>query len=558
MKQSSIPFRLFLCLSAVHWLWSGRPQALQAAGPPDQLPAVSCAQFLAPKRNANGKTVGQEDCRMQDAGVVDPRKYHRIEMGITGTLAGWIVKEGARSNHFTSAPDFVYTQMGNNRPRFHGVLRYEGSKGTSLTLLYPETGWNGKLFVMVHGVGGSFLKGTMKPWDRYFDPSKPMDDVTKYEKAMLAKGYAVARTRRNADRETPGDYTATLDNGEEWPGQNINQNPELILDMAKLVKNFLKDRLGRDVSRAYWYGHSAGAHLGLLVNYMPEANQEGNGKTTIDGFLADDPGGGLYVPILMRNGQDILFRTPEEKAKFIKTIEIAHQLYPAYYSKETPWEMELKTIPKFISPIYLANKRTGARVFKEKGLDSRFRMYEVKGVSHNGGEDLENGKRGDIEILDLSRLIDGAIDLLDNWVDKGIEPPATKSDSPGLSGKKDSLDLPETACPLGVYFPYPPLHSVGGVGMTGFAAFDGAGLEPVDGRMVFVDMNANGRRDKRETLTQAWRRLGLLKPDETFQRAKYVACVQETAAKLRKENFITEKVADQYVQEAAKKELPEK
>src|SRR5581483_11231447 len=181
----------------------------------EQLTAASCAQYLAPKHEVDGKKVGQEDCRMIDAGIVDAdRQYHRVEMGVTGTLAGWIVKEGARSNHFTSAPDFVFTQMGNNRPRFHGTLRYLMEKGTSLTLLYPEKNWNGKIFVMVHGVGGSFLAGTMKPWDQYFNPAKPMGDVTKYELAMLAKGYAVARTRRNADRDRPGDYEAVLDNGE--------------------------------------------------------------------------------------------------------------------------------------------------------------------------------------------------------------------------------------------------------------------------------------------------------------------------------------------------------
>ena len=188
-------------------------------------------------------------------------------------------------------------------------------------------------------------------------------------------------------------------------------------------------------------------------------------------------------------------------------------------------------------------------------------MYEVKGVSHNGGDELKDIKDRDyrdrdIDILELSRLIDGAIDLLDNWVEKGVEPPQTKSDAPGLASSKEALDLPETACPLGVYFPYPPLHNTAGVGSTGFASFDGKSLEPVDGLLRNVDMNGNGRRDKRESVTEAWRRLGLLKADESFTRAKYVSCVQDTAAKLRKENFITEKVAEQYVQEAQKKELP--
>jgi len=561
MKRHFNQFKLFLLFFSTVWLLDGGQQRLRASSPADQISTASCKQFMAPKRTVSGKMVGQEDCLMQDAGVVDAdRKYHRVEIGVTGTLSGWIVKEGARVNHFTSAPDFVYTQYGNNRPRFHGILRYEAAKGTSLTLLYPETGWNGKFFVMVHGVGGSFLKGTMKPWDQIFNPARPMGDVTKYEKAMLEKGYAVARSRRNADRETPGDYTVTLDNGEVWPDENINQVPELILDEARLVKNFLKDRLGREATRMYWYGHSAGAHMGLLVNYMsqlnPELNKEPNGKNTIDGFIDDDPGGGMYVPILMKNGQDILFRTPDEKTKFVKSIVVAHQLYPNNYSEDTPWEMEIKTIPKYVSTNYLANKRTTARVMKEKTMGGGYRMYEVKGVSHSGGENLPNGKQGDIEILDLSRLMDGVIDLLDNWVDKSIDPPETKSEAQGLGGKDDAVNLPETACPLGVYFAYPPLHSLGGVGSTGFAAFDGQSMEPLDGRLINVDMNGNGRRDKRETITEAWRRLGLLKPDEAFTPAKYVACVEAAAAKLRKENFITQRVAGQYVQEAKTKEFP--
>jgi hypothetical protein len=541
-------------------LFVSAPAALRAAPAADQPQTASCKQFMAPQKSISGKMVGQEDCMMQDAGVVDPeKKYHRVEMGVTGTLSGWLVKEGARVNHFTSMPDFVFTQYGNTRPRFHGILRYEAAKGTSLTLYYPESGWNGKFFVMVHGVGGSFRKGSMRSWDKYFNPARVFEP-TKYEKAMLDKGYAVARTRRNADREAPGDYSAVLDSGEVWPDLNINQMPELIIDEARLVRNFLKERLGKDATRIYWYGHSAGAHMGLAINYMaqvnPELNRE-NGKPVIDGFIDDDPGGGMYIPILMKNGQDILFRTPEEKLKFVKTIVVAHQLYPNFYSEDTPWEMEINNVPKFVNTKYLANKRTTARVMKEKSMGG-FRYYEVKGVSHSGGDNLPNGKDNDVEILDLSKFMDGVVDLLDNWVEKDIQPPASRSDEQGLSSSKDAIDLPETACPLGVYYPYPQLRSLGGSGSTGFAPYDGETLEPLNGILVNVDMNGNAKRDKRETVTEAWRRLGLLKAGESFDRAKYVACVQQTASKLRKENFITQSVAERYVQEAQKAELPMK
>ena len=562
MRPNSTQCKLFLCVLPILWLLDGQLQSLRANNQTAELaaPAASCSQFMAPKKNVNGKMVGQEECLMQDHGIVEPnRKYHRVDMGISGTLSGYIIKQGARQNYFTSGPDFTFTQYGNpHSPRFHGILRYEAAKGTSLTLTYPETGWNGKLFVLVHGRRGSFRKGTLRPWDKHFDPGKPFDS-NKYEKAMLAKGYAIARTRRNADGFAGGDYSAILDDGTVWPDLNINMVPELILDEVRLVDNFLKDRLGRKPTRNYWYGHSAGAYSGLALNYMiqsnPGINKDADGTETISGFIDDDPGGGLFLPVLVKNGQDILYRTPESKAQFIKSFSIAHQAYPLIYSNIVPGEMDLNNIPEGVTPVALTNKRTMARIFQDKRIPN-FRMYEVRGVSHSGGENLVDGKDGDIQILNLSRLMDGVIDLLDNWVEKGIEPPPTKSDGPGLSANNEAIDLPETACPLGRYFPFPPLRGLGGAGRTGFAAYDGTSLEPLDGQVQFVDMNENGRRDKRETVAGAWRRMGLLKPGETFSRATYVACVQSTAAKLRKENFITEKVANLYIEEAGKNELP--
>ncbi|MFQ5843289.1 MAG: hypothetical protein ACE5I8_12730, partial [Thermodesulfobacteriota bacterium] len=188
MRGNTIAWTLFLVLFPTLRVLGEAQQRLQVSYSADERPTVSCSQFMAPKRNVKGKMVGQEECLMQDHGIVEPNfKYHRVDMGITGTLSGWVVKQGARQNYFTSGPDFTFTQFGNpHSPRFHGIVRYEAAKGTSLTLTYPETGWNGKLFVLVHGRSGSFLRGTMRPWDEYFDPAKPFD-ANKYEKAMLAK-----------------------------------------------------------------------------------------------------------------------------------------------------------------------------------------------------------------------------------------------------------------------------------------------------------------------------------------------------------------------------------
>jgi hypothetical protein len=565
MRENIHAWKLVLTLFPTLLLWWGPQQALaqsspQEGNPADERPTVSCSQFMAPQRDVNGQMVGQEECLMRDHGVVEPHlKYHRVDMGISGTLSGWVVKQGARQNYFTTGPDFIYTQFGNpDSPRFHGILRYEAAKGTSLTLTYPESGWNGKLFVLVHGRSGSFLKGTMSAWDEYFDSEKPFD-VNKYEKAMLAKGYAIARTRRNADGFAIGDYVAVLDDGTVWPDQNINMTPELILDEVRLLNNFLKERLGRRPTRNYWYGHSAGAYTGLALNYLIQSNsginKDADGRETISGFINDDPGGGMFLPILLKDGRDILYRTSESKTQFVKAFSIAHQAYPLVYSNIVPGEMDLSNLPEGFSPVALNNKRKMARLMIDKGIKN-FRMYEVRGVSHSGGERYEDGKNGDIEILDLSRLMDGVIDLLDNWVEKGIEPPATKSDDPSVGASAPAIDLPETACPLGKYYPFPQFRGVLGAGSTGFAVYDGTNMEPLNGQLQLVDMNENGRRDQRETVAEAWLRKGLLKPDETFSRSRYVACVESTAAKLRKENLITEKIASLYVEEARKNALP--
>jgi hypothetical protein len=151
-------------------------------------------------------------------------------------------------------------------------------------------------------------------------------------------------------------------------------------------------------------------------------------------------------------------------------------------------------------------------------------------------------QRGDLQNIDVSKAMDRFIDILDGWVDKAATPPPTHSDDPTLGGTgpngalaHPALAFPEIACPLGLYYGYPGSTA----GATAFAAFTGSGIEPLDGNDVFVDMNRNGVWDYRETPTQAWRRLGLLKGDEMLTRGAYVACVTTAANRLRDEGFFS-------------------
>ena len=185
-------------------------------------------------------------------------------------------------------------------------------------------------------------------------------------------------------------------------------------------------------------------------------------------------------------------------------------------------------------------------------------MYEVRGISHSGGETLPDGRRGDIQILDMSKLMERFIDMLDAWVEKGVAPPPTRSDWAVLGTsigdgtiENPAVAVPEVACPLGVYFPFPNSTA----GTTSFAAFTGKGLEPLDGNNVFVDMNRNGIWDFRETPTQAWQRLGLLKKGESLTPAAYVGCVQADAEQLRKDGFFSDKTVAWYVDQAKKADL---
>lgn len=190
-------------------------------------------------------------------------------------------------------------------------------------------------------------------------------------------------------------------------------------------------------------------------------------------------------------------------------------------------------------------------------------MYEVRGISHMGGEYLKDVREGDTVILDLSRLMDALIDRLDDWVEKGIAPPPTKTDWLELGdvdgdgvNENPAIALPEVACPLGLYYPHPPSRGNNGDSWTSFAAFDGQSLEPLDGRGVFVDMNLNRYLDQREDVDQAWQRLGLLKAGERFSRSRYQACVEASVARLQQEKLITERVAARYLQEAAQVHFP--
>ena len=512
-----------------------------------QVKEGSCDDLVPPAREVKGKKVGPNSCLVQETPMTfEGRKFVRLDLGLNGTVDGFITKTGDYKEYLTNAPDLVFPQTADTGPRFLAVAAYERDKGASMTVIYPadRSAWNGKLWVTVHGRGTSFKEGQLKVWNKFLDPADPTKDLNKYDKEMLSQGYALAKTRRTSS-EGLGEIIATLEDGSTVDYVAFNDTANYIKDFTEVAEKALQKGLGQAPRRTYFYGHSAGARIGRGLNYTAGLNKGRDGQPMFDGVIADDGAAGGWLPVFMKDGKDVLLTTAAEKAAFVPQIDISHQMYNNIWPSKRP---------EYMSNSYLENKRNNARILREKGIaPEKERMYEMRGISHSGGESLPDGRRGDVQIWDMSRVMERFIPMLDAWVEKGVSPPPTRSDWAVLGDvdgdgtiENPAVAVPDIACPLGVYFPFPNSTA----GTTSFAAFTGKGLEPLDGNNVFVDMNRNGLWDFRETPTQAWQRLGLLKKGETLTSAAYVACVQRTAEQLKEEGFFSDKTVAQYVDRA--------
>ena len=197
----------------------------------------------------------------------------------------------------------------------------------------------------------------------------------------------------------------TLEDGTVFNDRNLTEQPRLILGFAKLGWNILERRLGRRPSRTYCTGQSGGARPGRIANFQPGVNVDTDGTHVIDGFILDDAAAGLWLPIVMKNGRDVLFtdqrsfpwfvtESPEmakldpklfsgaqHKDWFVPEIEIVH----LSYVNETPDDL-----PPGLEH-FLTNKRLNAKALIDKGLGAKHRSYELAGISHSGGENLPEG-----------------------------------------------------------------------------------------------------------------------------------------------------------------------
>lgn len=585
-------------LAAALWLaWApGTILGAQDAAPPT---LESC---FGVGKTVQGRLVGPETCRItREIRIANVHgvAYRRIEMGISGSLDGYTVKNGPRIVNFTDVPELAMGQKGNLGPYYHGVGVYRSDKGSGITLFIPESSedWNGKLFVIVHG-------GT-RPYQPVGDlvtrsPNRynPLMGANHYAGLMIDKGYAVAYTRRlvtSSRLSDAGEHgePVTLDDGSILQGKSYGNHVGMIRDWTLVAVNLLKSQWDRSPTRTYFYGISSGAQLGRLLNYVPGSNLDSDGRRVFDGMLLNDNGGGWFSPIIpgvfdllpvnftVRSGEEngFFYLQPDAKdhllfdgthtRNFAHQIDIVHRGYPGGHFVRGNY------LESLLVDTYVSAKRENAQLLVEKGLASKTRTYEIIGTAHFDAGYLASSELSS-QNLDLSGVFDALIEVLDLWVDQAVEPPPTRSDSlnPGLAGSEEekhtSIRLPEVACPTGVYYEFPA--GVLRVGVTGFQAYldslppgyrtDPSNfaeelLEPMDRRGYPVDMNHNGIRDRRETLTEAWQRRqregekhGTLENDETFTHAHYLNCVRGVATELFEQRLLSRSAMLDYIQKA--------
>ena len=544
-------------------------------------PSNDCSSFIGPLKEVAGTPVGPQECIILSESTVRSASgeiYRRLEIGINGTIEGYTPKEGTRREMFTDAPEFALAQRGNLGPYYHGIGYYVAAKGSGMTLFLPESAeaWNGKLFVLAHGSGNYSRIGELPP--RQPGEYALRQGANSYAGPMIDHGYAVAYTRRpaccstrppNPDVVRPKDEEVRLDDGTVLRDKTFGYHVGLLLDWTEIAKNLVQARLGRQPERTYWYGKSGGAALGRIVNYKPGANLDHEGNRMYDGMLINDAGGGWYWPVirfsrvdmgpgvfaLKPQKEDTLVVDDTYRQSFAHQIDIAHQNY---------------TGADHVQGEYLFVKRENARLLKEKGLASRSRTYEIAGVSHSDGGGADN--------LDMSGMFDALIEALDRWVDQGIEPSPTRSDAQFL-GDQPAVQLPELACPTGIYIEYS--QEAPQPGRTTFvtymeqsrlsinadvfelpSGYDPEWLEPVDRRGYLVDMNKNGVRDTRESIKQAWQRrwregerYGVLAPGEELTHEHYVNCIAQVTSDLVKENLLSRLSERYYVRMAQQSDI---
>jgi hypothetical protein len=205
---------------------------------------TSCDEFLLSVREVRNQQVGPQSCLMQETDVTfEGRTFRRLDIGLNGTVEGYVTKTGDYKEYLTNAPDIVFQQTADPGPIYFAVATYERDKGAAMTVIYPleRNVWNGKACVTVHGRGASFTQGNLKAWNRNLDRANPLADLNKYDRLMLSKGYVLVKTRRTS-AEGLGEIKAVLDDGSTVDYVAFNDSHRYITDFTGVAKKAVEHR----------------------------------------------------------------------------------------------------------------------------------------------------------------------------------------------------------------------------------------------------------------------------------------------------------------------------
>ncbi len=566
------------------------------------------------------RLVGPESCTIVEEKIIKNAHgvpYRQITMGIQGTVFGYSAKNSrllppigtgedgeGRENTFDDQI-FIMQARGNMGPYVPGVGRYRYTEQTptSIEILIPQNpaDWNGNMWILVHGAASypalQFFPREAGKFNRYTEASESAGP-------LIDMGSVVIWTRRDAtgtDEDTvkegdPLSNTVLLDDGTEMglPGttlMGLNNNLGLIRDFTEISRNYVKEQLGKGPEALFFRGHSAGGASGRSFLIVKGMNTDHQGKKLFDGFYLDDSAGGRGAPTyfwdatvvdetgafrLQPTEKDQLSFDADQRRYMAPVIETIHAAYSGGNTSTVPQIFER------VYPTYANYKRENARLNIEKGLGDLWKSYEIADVSH--GDATSEAKRYPELAKDMVDIGSIAIVLeqaLVDWVRNGKKPPETRVEAVDVweadPKTGPAIQLPETACPRGIFRTYmnrPDGTSVGSSpalfvpfltelrpqinsNQDRPPGFNDEWLEPLNREGYLVDMTDSGQRDTRPTIEQVWhqryregKKTGILRPYENLTRERYVECVSGVVTALHKDGLLTPEAKDWYIEKA--------
>jgi hypothetical protein len=504
----------------------------------------SCPDLIVAHSEVAGFSVGETNCAITaNSSFTDlaGNPWRRVDVALSGTAGGYAdpVTVGNTRKDLTDVPDVLFPQFGITS-WVPGTGTYAGGadgQGAGISVLYPAdpARWTGKVVVLAHGQANNTPLGALVPQPVGGQlPQRTFDNL--YADEWVDAGYAVIYTRRPASGGVP----TTLANGATLD-ESVNDNVTMLRDFLLSGERLLAERLGRAPSLVLWYAHSAGVIAGRLFNYSGLNDKPGGGHY-VAGFLSDDPGGGLPLPLSMPMGQVLGDRNGKVtypanamvdsavRAQLVPELTFGHALY---VDKHT-WLPDVT---------YLTLKQLGEQLYRQEGLLRKTDLFVVAGVSH-----IANSTGSPAHTLDMGSLIQAAIPVLQDWVVRGVQPPPAVTGAPGDTSTADQVRLPELACPTGLRYPWPAPS--GSSQQTGYVPFDGTTDEVVNSQGALVDVNGDGVRDALPSLARQWQRLGLVRGNEQVTRSVFVSCVRRAVTSLVRDRLLTPAAAATYVQRA--------